>query len=581
MQILNLDIEHHGDYPWQFVEGKNCCLQIRSSMPLKKITVVYGDPFLFKDDESKEPVLNRMEIVDKQSFGENDYYSAKVPMATHKLRYHFEITVDDYDECIVVSESGVTEKITEEQMRPFMVPFVFEKEHYSAPEWADNLVWYQVFPDRFHNGKEDAESSAFQPGRDNFFGGTIKGILSKIPYLKELGIDGIYLNPIFQSNSNHRYDAVDYFSIDARLGTEEDFKRLVEEVHRNQMKIMLDGVYNHCGWNHPFFQDVIRNGKKSPYYHWFYIYDQEALTQRELSEFTKERMITEPAFESFAFAANMPKWNTENEEVTDYLVKAAVKWTREYQIDAWRLDVPDEVNSGFLSVFRERLRECREDIYVIGEIWQYADRWLERALFDGVMDYPLYYAIRDFAMLKVDRTDIFAKRMERWYRSIPKPVHSHQWTFCSNHDIPRAMFLCENSFKSVEKAYFLTALSGGNLCIYYGDEIGMEGGGDPDNRRPMDWERTKTAEKQLEFFKNLIRFKHEYGKEFKLTGIKVMEAGYLQFSDQSNELLAIVAESYEPVTVKPEGRYQCLFGRTMETENGWIVWDYAAFRKKL
>lgn len=581
MRILNLDIEHHGTYPWQFVVGKSCFLQIRSSMPLKKITVVYGDPFRFKDDESKEPVLTVKEVMQKRSFGKNDYYSVTVPMDTHKLRYHFEIVMEDYDTSVILSEAGVTDEISEEQIRPFTVPFVFEKEHYSAPEWADGLVWYQVFPDRFHREGANADSAAFRPTRDNFFNGTIKGIISQIPYLKELGIDGIYLNPVFQSGSNHRYDTVNYESIDERLGTKEDFKRLVEELHNNQMKIMLDGVYNHCGWEHPFFQDVIRRGGKSPYYNWFYIYDQEALTCRTLEEFTKERMIAEPAFESFAFAANMPKWNTENKEVIDYLVGTAVRWTKEYEIDAWRLDVPDEVSGRFLQGLRERLRECRKEIYIIGEIWQYADPWLGRALFDGVMDYPLYYAVRDFVMQGNDRADTFVKRLEQWYFSIPEPVHLHQWGFCSNHDIPRAMFCCKASFTKVEKAYFLTALLGGNLCIYYGDEIGMEGGADPDNRRPMDWERTKREGERLAFFKRLIRFKHDYGKMLHLAGIEAAGGAHLYFSDGVNELLAVVAEENEPVKIKLKGNYQCVFGEALKEETGWSIWNYAAFVKKL
>lgn len=165
---------------------------------------------------------------------------------------------------------------------------------------------------------------------------------------------------------------------------------------------MLDGVFNHCGWRHPFWQDVRLRGKASRYYNWFCVYDAGELSRLPPEQLSDRRMKVNPPYECFAFAANMPKWNTENPEVIRYLVSIAEQWTREYGIDAWRLDVPDEVSLRFLHAFRTRMRSCNAAVYVIGEIWQDAGWWLEQAVFDGVMDYPLYHAIRDFAMTHTD-----------------------------------------------------------------------------------------------------------------------------------------------------------------------------------
>ena len=394
MRFFDYEIEHRARYPWQFVQGKNCTLRLRCNEPVLKITVLHGDPFWFAEGGKKEPVLEETEVSSKQLLLDDTYYSVTIPVHTHKLRYHFVITLHD-GTTLMLSELGVTDELSESQIRPFMVPYVFEREHYCAPDWAKNFVWYQIFPDRFAG---EGDPVVFAPTRDNFFGGTLKGITGKIPYLKDLGVQGIYLNPIFQSPSNHRYDTVDYAKIDPLLGNEDDFRQLVGSLHEAGLRIMLDGVFNHCAWNHPFWQDVLHKGESSPYYEWFYIEDAHALEGSGKEKFSPEIIRREHPFACFAFAANMPKWNTENELVMDYLIGRAERWTRDFGIDAWRLDVPDEISMRFLREFKRRIRAVSDQIYIIGEIWQDAGLWLDNAVFDGAMDYPLYYAIRDFAM---------------------------------------------------------------------------------------------------------------------------------------------------------------------------------------
>lgn len=144
------------------------------------------------------------------------------------------------------------------------------------------------------------------------------------------------------------------------------------------MKIMLDGVFNHCGWNNVIWQDVKRYGNASIYRDWFIVYDADALTTLQPEALSSERMQNKPPYECFAFAANMPKWNTENPEVIDYLISRAERWTNEYQIDAWRLDVPDETSLRFLHSFANRLRKLNPNVYIIGEIWQDPAEWLDQ-----------------------------------------------------------------------------------------------------------------------------------------------------------------------------------------------------------
>lgn len=554
MQFFDYEIEHRARYPWQFVQGKSCTLRLRCNEPVLKITVLHGDPFWFAEGEKKEPVLEETEVSSKQLLLDDTYYSVTIPVQTHKLRYHFTITLYD-GTTLMLSELGVTDELSESEIRPFMVPYVFEQEHYCAPDWAKNFVWYQIFPDRFAG---EGDPAAFAPTRDNFFGGTLKGITGKIPYLKDLGVRGIYLNPIFQSPSNHRYDTADYARIDSLLGDEKDFCQLVESLHEAGLRIMLDGVFNHCAWDHPFWQDVLQNGESSPYYEWFYIEDVRSLTGAEKDKFSPKIIKREHPFACFAFAANMPKWNTENELVMDYLIGQAEHWTRDYGIDAWRLDVPDEISMRFLREFRRRIRDVSNQVYIIGEIWQNGSYWLDQSVFDGVMDYTLYYAIRDFAMTGQDDLTTFARRIQRWYLASPEEVHPYQWAFCSNHDIPRLLTECGGDVERAKLALFLTAVLGGNMSVYYGDERGMEGGDDPDNRRAMAWECCDGT--LLDFYKELIRIKKTLLHSARIVELSLRERLEIKLeSSDGGGLLSVIGRPGQPITdsentkQKPEG----------------------------
>lgn len=574
MQFFDYEIEHRARYPWQFVQGKSCTLRLRCNEPVLKITVLHGDPFWFAEGGKKEPVLEEAEVFSKQLLLDDTYYSVTIPVHTHKLRYHFVITLYD-GTTLMLSELGVTDELPESQIRPFMVPYVFEREHYCAPDWAKNFVWYQIFPDRFAG---EGDPAAFVPTRDNFFGGTLKGITGKIPYLKGLGVQGIYLNPIFQSSSNHRYDTADYTRIDSLLGDEKDFRRLVESLHDAGLRIMLDGVFNHCAWDHPFWQDVLQNGESSPYYEWFYIEDVRSLTGAEKEKFSPEIIKREHPFACFAFAANMPKWNTENELVMDYLIGQAEHWTRDYGIDAWRLDVPDEISMRFLREFKRRIRAVSDQVYIIGEIWQDAGLWLDYSVFDGTMDYPLYYAIRDFAMTGQDNLAAFARRIQRWVISSPEAVHPYQWAFCSNHDIPRLLTECGGDVERAKLALFLTAVLGGNMSVYYGDELGMEGADDPDNRGALVWSRCN--QNICEFYRQLIHLKTTTLQELKLT--RVIQREHLSIylkAKNDHDLLAVITRPAESILMTDASQFQPVFGQVESGDHGPTVKGFALFER--
>lgn len=570
MRLLHYPMEHRADYPWQFVTGNTCMLRLRCNEPVRSIHIVFGDPFWFLNGDKQRPNLHTLPVTDKTTLLGDTFYSVTVKMETQKLRYHFEIVLES-GEKVFLSEAGVTEPLSEEHLRPFQVPYIFPAEHYAAPGWARGTVWYQIFPDRFSRDDESESTEKFIPTRKNRFGGTLQGIENHIPYLKLLGVQGVYLNPIFQSPSNHRYDTADYTRIDPMLGTEENFASLVHALHENGMRIMLDGVYNHASWQHPFWQDVLKNGEKSAYFDWFCGVDMEALRGKTPEELMADEMRAIKPFESFAFAADMPKWNTENPAVQNYLIGTAAEWTRKYGIDAWRLDVPDEVSFRFLEKFKKCIRDANPEAYIIGEIWQKSTPWLCAGVFDGVMDYPLYFAIRDFAMTGADGTETFAERIKDILLAAPDGVRPWQFAFCGNHDIPRPLTVCGGDTNRLAAALFLQMLLGGAASVYYGDELGMSGGEDPLNRGAMAW--GEPDEKIKALYASMIGFKKEHRDGLNITEMR-MQDGVLCLTLSGGDCMAYIAEPGGNKHIAAPDGMRLRFGDTS------LECGYAFFEKK-
>lgn len=568
MRLLQYSMEHRADYPWQFVTGDTCMLRLRCNEPVRAVHVVFGDPFWFLDGDKLRPNLHTLPVENRQELLGDIFYSVTIQMETHKLRYHFVIDLGN-GETVYLSETGVTEPLSEEFLRPFLVPYVFPAEHYGAPSWARGIVWYQIFPDRFRG--DGGSPEAFVPTRESRFGGTLRGIKRRIPHLRSLGVEGVYLNPIFQSPSNHRYDTADYNRIDPMLGTEEDFASLVSALHESGMRVMLDGVYNHASWQHPYWQNVLKNGEASPYFDWFCGVHMDALRGQTPETLTADAVRETKPCECFAFAANMPKWNTENPEVQDYLIGSAAEWTEKYGIDAWRLDVPDEVSLRFLEGFKRRIRAVNPQAYIIGEIWQRSSLWLRSGVFDAAMDYPLYFAIRDFAMRGADSIETFAKRLRSILLSDPDAVRPFQFAFCGNHDTPRVLTLCGGNTDRLAAALFLQMLFGGAASIYYGDEIGMSGGEDPENRGAMAWEKQDTGIKEL--YTSAIQLKKEYRPELSVTEMSLCD-GILQITFSGGELAAYITEPGRPARIAVPDGMRLRFGDSSLSRG------YALFEKK-
>ncbi|MBQ2559109.1 MAG: glycoside hydrolase family 13 protein [Fibrobacter sp.] len=371
------------------------------------------------------------------------------------------------------------------------------------PTWTKDAIFYQIFPDRFCRSERYKAIGKFVPWdslptRENMFGGNLAGIVDKLEYIASLGVNAIYLCPIFKSNSNHRYHTVDYFEIDPVLGTLKDFDRLVKKAHKLGLRVILDGVFNHCSRGFFQFNSLMELGKNSPYVDWFHVHG-----------WPLHAYSGKPNYDCWWGFPALPKFNTDNPDVREYLFSVGEYWMKR-GIDGWRLDVPNEIDDdSFWQEFRRRIKAINPEAYIVGEIWDEPSRWLKGDQFDGVMNYPLRRAVLSFLF---DEKPInlaeFAKRLRE---AFPAGRFGVPMNLLGSHDTIRLASLPCSNLQRVKLALAILFFLPGAPCIYYGDEIGMEGGKDPDNRRTFPWNMLSDGRRSpvFRFLNELITLRNE------------------------------------------------------------------------
>ncbi len=353
----------------------------------------------------------------------------------------------------------------------------------TTPYWVQDAIFYQIFPDRFANGDTTNDPPNIQkwgspPTTWGYQGGDLRGILQHLDYLLDLGINTLYLNPIFLSTSNHRYNTSDYFQIDPRLGSLADFRVLVDTLHRNGMRIILDGVFNHCGRGFFPFTDILENGDKSAYRDWFYI-KQYPLDAYNGSEDAQNYI-------GWWNHKSLPKLNNGNSKVREYIFRVARYWI-EQGADGWRLDVPNEIdNDGFWEEFRHVVKSANRDAYLVGEIWDVNPRWANSTHFDGLMNYPMKDALALFLQARENAVQ-FSARIETIINSYSRENLFAMYVPLDSHDTERFKTLLARDNRKLKLAFLFQMAFPGAPAIYYGDEIGLEGEKDPDCRRAFPW----------------------------------------------------------------------------------------------
>mgnify|MGYP000835238363 FL=1 len=461
---------------------------------MKEVILHYEDKYIPMERKDTRMTLPMKKVATSQF---HDYYEAQLQMHLICLRYFFEFT-DMQGEKVYYGNYEFDKECITNRDRMFDCPQnLREEEMFEVPQWAANKVVYQIFPSRFATtqpvDKKLWYKAPITPMDD--LHGNLRGIIEHLDYIKNLGIDVVYLTPIFKSNSCHKYDTIDYYQVDPSFGTTEDLKELVQKSHERGMKVVLDAVYNHTGREFFAFQDILEKGEKSKYLDWYFI--DELPPRGEWGEI--------PNFKCFGYYGGMPKLNLKNPEVEKYITDVACYWIKECDIDGWRLDVGDEISHFFWKNFRKAIKAVKKDMLIIGEIWHYAGDFLEGDEWDTVMNYPFYLNLIDLLADEKINVSQFVQNLGYLKGRLNKKCYPLMWNLIDSHDTARFLHLCNDNKKKQHLAAAFQLLLPGMPMVYYGDEYAMPGANDPDCRRGMYWDEEYQDKEMYNWYKKLMQ----------------------------------------------------------------------------
>ena len=514
----------------------------------KSVSLVYGDPFNW-DNKSWVNHVNPM--IKRYETTLYDFYFISIEPEDLRSKYAFILEDFDGSKLIYGSKKVVNfkEELKEDLSNFFNFPYINPEDLQHTPKWIKDTVWYQIFPDRFYTEKPLLNWGNLAVRNDEIYGGNLKGIEAKIPYLKELGITGIYFTPILEAKTAHKYDTIDYFKIDPSFGTNQDFKDLVDACHENDIKIMLDGVFNHSGFLHPFFQDVVANHEKSIYANSFYI-DKFPVVNFKLDENgePKDHTTKKLNFKTFAYTPHMPKWNTDDKLAKKHLLDVIEYWIKDYGIDGWRLDVSNELSHDFLREIKKVSRQANNNTFILGENWDQSLPWLNGDQMDSVMNYDLSYPLWEYLEHNINLEE-FKDIINTYLALTPKNYMKNMFNLIDSHDTVRILRRLEDNKDRAKLAYLFMFLSAGAPNIYYGGEVAMTGDHDPDNRRCMLWDQKEQDLDFFNFIQTLIKLRDNHSS-FKESDYNFLSNDILAFTKESHDekILVVINNSNKTTT---------------------------------
>ncbi len=410
------------------------------------------------------------------------------------------------------------------------------------PDWVQDAVFYQIFPDRFARSSRmpdlDFEPWDAPPTYHGFKGGDLYGVAEKLDYLSDLGITAIYFNPVFASASNHRYHTYDYYNVDPLLGGNDALRLLLEEAHKRDIRVVLDGVFNHASRGFWQFHHVLENGADSPYVNWFHFDPERLKGNRRWGAYPAtgelhalkngEGSLKALGYQAWWDLPALPKLNTNTPAVREFLFDVAEYWIK-FGIDGWRLDVPGEIDDdAFWQEFRRRVRAINPEAYIVGEVWHEAHRWLSGDQFDAVMNYLVTAAVLSFcggAHLDMnivnqagglkDRVhpemdaNWFGNEIDRLTNLYSPEITRSQLNLFDSHDMPRFLTCVREDVASLQLAMLFMFTYPGAPCLFYGDEIGLTGKHDPDCRKGFPWDKSRWNHDLLNYTKAIIALRKE------------------------------------------------------------------------
>jgi len=494
--------------------------------------------WLLLEDEDFRPVELR-------KYAETDrfvFWGVQVEFRANLAKFSFAATTED-NLNLYLGTSGIANFISPSEK------WVYDSSIYqrhSIPDWVYGSVMYQVFPERFANGRseinpENTVEWGSVPTRLDFQGGDLYGVIDKLDHIESLGVNILYLNPIFLSGSTHKYDSWDHFKVDPTLGGDDGLRDLISNCHDRNIKVILDCSLNHVHPRHFAFQDIVKNGENSEYKNWFTIFDypvrlihrphlyantykvgwdgNEEEYKRYLEKTFEETKvpvevrdddgpIVEPSYKAWWGVPDMPKVNFESKEARQWALDVTKHWIENFDIDGWRMDVAKELDFSFWKEFRDIAHKANKDTLLISEIFGDTSQWLQGDRFDGTMNYSFREAMTDYFATKRINNKEFADSLANLYSMYSFEALSSCQNLLSSHDVKRFLNRCGNEEDGILGAIFLQATFPGIAGIYYGDEIGLGGADDPFNREPFPWHSEESWNSTiLDYTKKLMNIK--------------------------------------------------------------------------
>ncbi len=508
-------------------------LRLRAKKGLiNSVTLIAGDPFEYRDEDGEFNWVkfeDETPLVLEATTAQHDVFFIAIKPPHFRVKYAFILNGDMLYGTRELIDLKTHPELKTNLFNYFNFPYLLDQDRFKAPSWAHEQVWYSIFPSRFHRHDDAPEDKALAAWDDiqelnnhKRFGGTLKGITEKLDYIQSMGFTALYLTPIFKAGSQHKYDTVDYKTIDPEFGTNDDLIEMVEKAHQKGMKVVLDAVFNHTSVFHPWFQDVIQNGPASKYADYYYIRDLkkpvlpidvnvkalETLPYRELIEKTKDHPMN---YLMFGFTPYMPKINCDHPEVREAFLDVTRYWMETAHIDGWRLDVSNEVSHDFWRTFRKTVKSINEDAIIIGENWDNSNPWLSGDQYDAVMNYgllfPLWQTFGSIPEMPAYDAQAFVEAVNALWVTYPKHVARSMYNLVDSHDTSRMLSLTGRSIDRFKQAYLFLFAYPGSPSVFYGDEVGLDGNHDPDNRKPMPWGRFN--DEIQSWFRWLSQWRHE------------------------------------------------------------------------
>ena len=480
------------------ISEKRVLFRLRAAKgDLKLCTLFYGDRACRQNPVVFSPTAMTVVYSDLLF----DFWEVEFEPPFRRICYYFDL--NDGNEKTLYYADLFADTLSTERSEYYQLPYIHRADIAKAPDWANDAVVYNIFPDsfatsrRYISGKPTEREWNGERTRGKL-GGTIRGITENVDYLSELGVNCVYINPFFAAGEYHKYDLLDYYNVDPCFGTNIEFMEMVNTLHRNKIRIIIDGVFNHCGWRFFAFDDVVQNGKSSRYADWFYRLEYPVVRPNDGEDI--------PGYECFAYERLMPKLNTANPEVVKYFTGVCQHWLREYGVDGWRLDVADEVNNAFWRAFKNAALEVNPDAFLIGEIWVKANYWLDGSMFHSAMNYDFRKHCRDFFAKGIINAEAFNARVTLMLTRYRKNLTNVQLNILDSHDVSRFLSLCGGDKRRLKLAVLFQMCFIGIPSIFYGDEQGLYGLMEDEYRQPMIWDGDQEL---LEFYRWAVKLRKE------------------------------------------------------------------------